>query len=247
MKKLLLILIILPVVSPAFSQRVQIINDLKAELNRTKEDTTRIKIYADISYIYGFLNEDSCFYYTNRGLDLAQQIDYEKGKILMFNQLGNYYLNAGDLPQAMQIFIKTRKMAKEIHDQSGMVSSLIGTALVYSGIDTTLAKRDLLQARQLAKLENGSLSESINRIDVNLGIGYLRYNNLDSAFFYLNGLYQRTKPDDFMYTPALAFLGAVEAMMGHTDKGIKLLNQSVEVGQKDKDYYTLADSYYTLV
>ena len=246
MKKYLLILLFLLSTNPAFTQRVKILNDLKQELSASKEDTTKVKIYADISYIYGFLNEDSCYHYINRGLDLARQIDYEEGKVLMFNQLGNYYLNIGDLPQAMQTFIKTRKMATEIEDTKGIISSLIGTALLYSNIDSAIAKRDMLEARQLAKSNNDGVIKPMNRIDVNLGIAYLNNNQLDTAFFYLNGLYQRTQPGDFMYTPALAFLGAVQAKMGHINKSLKLLNQSVEIGQKDKDYYTLADSYYIL-
>mgnify|MGYP000280107484 CR=1 FL=1 len=246
MQRFLITLIILITALPGFSQRVKILNELKDSLLSTDQDTTKIKLYADISHIYGFLNEDSCFYYTNRGLELAQQINYEKGEVLMLNHMGLYYLNAGNLPEALQVFIKARKMATKNHDQMGMALNLLGTALLYSNIDPVIAKRDILHARRLTRSEDNRVIKLIDRIDINLGIGYMNFNQLDSAYVYLNGLYRRMQPGDFMYTPALLFFGNLQAKMGNTTQAIKLLNQSVEIGRKDKDYYTLSDSYYYL-
>jgi len=98
----------------------------------------------------------------------------------------------------------------------------------------------------LIKSGDNGLIKLTDKIDINLGICYMALNQLDSAFIYLNDLYQRTSPEDFHYSPALLFYGTLQSEMGHKDEAINLLSKSVSVAKKDNDHYSAADAYYYL-
>jgi signal transduction histidine kinase len=246
MKKYLLSLILLLSIFSAFAQRTKILEELKQKLAICKEDTTKVQIYADISEIYGFLNEDSCLYYTTEGLKLAQRINYSEGQVRMLYCFGTYYANTGDLPEALKSFIRVQQIAARNNDESGIARGLLGIGFIYKNIDPTIAIREMLKARAMVKTREAGVIKLIDRIDINLGLCYMAINQLDSAFIYLNGLYQRTSPNDFHYSPALLFFGSLQSKMGKTDEAIRLLKQSVAVAQKDNDHYSASDSYYYL-
>jgi two-component system NtrC family sensor kinase len=246
MKKYILLLIMILSIFPAFSQRTRILDDLKQKLAKSKEDNAKIQLYADICEIYGFLNEDSCLYYATRGLELSQKINDSEGHTRMLYSFGTYYLNTGNLPEALKYFIQGQQIAAKNNDKTGIARGLFGFGLLYKSIDPATAIRDMLKARDMNKSEVNGQKQFNDRIDINLGICYMDLNRLDSAFIYLNGLYQRTSPDDFHYSPALLFFGSLQSKMGHTNEAIKLLKRSLTVTQKDNDHYTAADSYYYL-
>jgi len=243
MKKFVLLLILFGCITPAFAQRVEILKNLKQEL---KEDTSKVVLCANISEIYGFLNEDSCLYYANKGLKLSQKIKYPEGQARMLYSLGIYYLNTGSLPEALKCFIQVHQIGTKSKDKTGIARGLFGSGLLYENIDPGTAIKDMLIAKRLIKSGDNGLIKLTDKIDINLGICYMALNQLDSAFIYLNDLYQRTSPEDFHYSPALLFFGTLQSEMGHTDEAINLLSKSVSVAKKDNDHFSAADAYYYL-
>ena len=170
MKKYLLSLILLLSIFSAFSQRTRILNDLKQELVKNKDDNEKVKLYADICEIYGFLNEDSCLYYANRGMELSQKINNPEGHSRMLYSYGIYYLNTGNLPEALKCFIEVQQIAAKNNDKSGMARGLFGTGLLYRNIDIHTAIKHMLKARDIIKSEEKGQLKLIYRIDINLGI-----------------------------------------------------------------------------
>ncbi len=246
MKKYITILILLICNLPAFAQRTKILEDLKEELAKTTEGTTKVLLMADISEVYGFLNTDSCLYYAEKGLKIAQDLKYTVGEVRMLFCFGFYYRSSGDLPEGLKYFNRGYQLAAKNKIRTEIARGIFGIGLIYENLDPVAAIRDMLKAREMIQSSDDSRLNLIDRIDINLGICYLTINQLDSAFIFLNGLYQRTSPKDFHYTPALLFYGYLQSKMGHTDEAILTLKQGVTITEKENDHFTASFCYYYL-
>ena len=246
MKKNVFTFILLMSLSNLYAQKTGIIDSLKKELVNSKEDSNRVHILADLGEVFNVLNQDSCLYYCNEGLKLAQALNYPDGKARMLTVLGFYYRAVGDLPEALKYLIQSQKMATDINNPLEIGRSLMGIGLVYQEIDPVASNRYLKNAKEYVSPNDKHILNFINRIDINLGLNYMKLNQLDSAFRYLNNLYEKTPPNDMYYRPVLMFFGDLQFRMGNRDKGIELLNQSALINEKDNDHYTEANTYNAL-
>jgi len=99
-----------------------VITELLARLN-TVNDTQKVALYDRIAAYYRFNNPDSSFIYINRGLELAQRLNYKKGASLLEGMAGSINDNMGRLDIARQHFLASVKFAKEANYQVGLASS----------------------------------------------------------------------------------------------------------------------------
>ena len=228
--------------SPVFSQKNIIIYNLEQELVKSKEDTAKVQLLADLSEVFNVYNQDSCLYYCNKGLKLARALKYPDGEARMICALGLYYRGIGDLPEALKYLIQSQKIATEINNPREIGRSLMGIGFVYQEIDPSTSIQYLKKAKENISPNDKHISNDLNRIDINLGINYMKLNQLDSAFRYLNGLYEKTLPSDNNYSPILLFFGDLQFRMGNTAMGIELLNKSALVNEKCNDHYTAANT-----
>ena len=79
------------------------IDSLKQELTFAKQDTSRVQLMVSISYNYRFLNLDSSNYYGLQALEMANKIDYLKGKVQATNRMSFFYRYTGNLPKALEL------------------------------------------------------------------------------------------------------------------------------------------------
>ena len=246
MKKYILLLILILSIFPSFSQRIRILDDLKRELAKTTADTAKVQLMGDISEVYGFLNTDSCFYYAEKGINLAKNLKFNAGEVRMLYCLGNYYRNTGDLPKALKYFNLTQQIAAKNNIRNGIARGIFGIGLIYMNLDPVIAIRNMLKARELIQSGDNSRISLTDKIDINLGICYIKRNLLNSAYIYLEGLYERVSPKDFHYSPALLFYGYLQSKMGNTDEAIRSIKEGLTFTEKENDYYTASDCYYYL-
>ncbi|MEO6820659.1 MAG: ATP-binding protein [Ginsengibacter sp.] len=238
--------ILLVSLSNLYAQKNMIIDSLKKELVNSKEDTNKVQLLADLGEVFNVLNQDSCLYYCKEGLKLARALKYPDGTARMLTVLGIYYRAVGDLPEALKNLIQSQKIATDINNPLEIGRSLLGIGLVYQEIDPAASIRYLKKAKEYVSPYEKHTINFINRIDINLGINYMQLNQLDSAFRYLNSLYEKTPPGDLVYSPVRMFFGDLQFRMGNRNKGIELLNQSAQINEKDNDHYAEANSYNAL-
>ncbi|MFS8083561.1 MAG: ATP-binding protein, partial [Ginsengibacter sp.] len=160
--------------------------------------------------------------------------------------LGLYYRAVGDLPEALKYLIQSQEIATDINNPLEIGRSLMGIGLVYQEIDPVASIRYLKKAKDYVSPNDKHTLNFINRIDINLGLNYMKLNQLDSAFRYLNSLYEKIPPGDLYYPPVLMFFGDLQFRMGNRDKGIELLNQSALINEKNNDHYTGGNTYNAL-
>jgi two-component system, NtrC family, sensor kinase len=90
-------------------------DSLRHELSLSKDDTGRVLLITYLAEAYRGAKPDSATMYAQRGLQLAQQINYPKGEILSLLAVSVVLRELGSLPKAMEYGLKALKMAETHH------------------------------------------------------------------------------------------------------------------------------------
>ena len=246
MKRYLLTVVLFTCLSNVYSQKNRIIDSLMRAIPNSKEDTNKVQLLADLSEVYNLLNQDSCLYYANEALKLARVLKYPDGEARGLCVLGLYYRGVGNLPESLKYLLRSQKIATDINSSLETARSLMGIGLVYQVLDPKTSNQYLKRAKENISPVDPGTRDLLIRIDINLAINYMKLNQLDSAFRYMNSLYEKTSPTDLNYSGVLIFFGDLQFRMGNKDKGIELLNRSMMENETDQDHYTAANTYNAL-
>jgi tetratricopeptide (TPR) repeat protein len=81
-------------------------DSLKRLLAITMADTSRVLLLEDLSFAYQYSYPDTALHYALQGLQLAQKINYPRGEGYCINALGNVYLDIGNYPRALEMYLQ---------------------------------------------------------------------------------------------------------------------------------------------
>jgi len=134
------------------------IDSLKRASLTAKEDTTRVRILADLSWsLMQGGNYDSAIYYSNKALMLAASpilngSGWPKGIAYANNTLGVIYFNKGFYPLALHHYYSALRIQEQLGDQRGIASIHNGIGNIY-GIQNQfdLALKNHLAALKIRK------------------------------------------------------------------------------------------------
>ena len=224
------------------------IDSLKYELTTAKNDTSRVLILSNLCTAYGVYNFDSVAVYANRGLALAQKTEYARGEIAILYAWQSALEQHGDIPQSLELNFKALQIAEENHYifETALGLSNIGSdywdlqnypkaiSFYKKAIQTNKRPPNTREAREMQIYTELSLGDS-----------YSEMNRLDSAFFYIQKIYNETL-NDHLHPTVLLYLGDVLFKMGNHQQAFAYLRQSVMLNEKNNDDYDSADACKTI-
>lgn len=187
-------------------------------------------------------NVDSTFYYTQRARNIAERLQYDKGKAESANNLGIVYDMKGDLELALRYYNDGYNRFKAIGDTASMVQAIMNIAMVYNekGMDKKAVnsfKNALETGRQLSRDSIMSL------VWYNYLILYPGDFQKDSLTFYIGKAKKiAEKYKDKRVLLAIEQLTADNYIKnGQRDKGLALLQQAAYNAIKNKLFYLSLD------
>ncbi|PKA82410.1 signal transduction histidine kinase [Ulvibacter sp. MAR_2010_11] len=169
----------------SFSQETQKnIDSLLLALKRAPEDSTKVYLYQKIAGHYNVTHLDSAKAFAESGVALAEKLNFNFGKIINLNALGNYFERKTDYNNSLRYYNKALEIAKA-------TNSTKGYAIVYNNIATVYIRKaeyqkaipllfDALKAEETLNNENG-IAQSYN----NIGIVYYYMQDFDKTTEYL--------------------------------------------------------------
>lgn len=144
-----------------------------------------------------FQNEiDLSISYSQRAIQIAQDIKDLKIESAAYYNLGNSYYNLNDFEKALEYHKKSLEIRQELGDRTSIASSLnrLGT-LAYSKQDFRLAEEYYLQVVDIRRQENDKRGEGI--VLLNLGNANNQLGNYDKAISYYKEAYEIFKELNF--------------------------------------------------
>ncbi|TNE33987.1 tetratricopeptide repeat protein, partial [bacterium] len=108
------------------------LDSLLSELPKAKGDTNEVNLLGDISFWYNSSNPDRGIEYGQKGLALAQKINWKKGEANCYNLLGQCYsTEKNDNPKALEYFFKALKLNETIDAKNNKAITLGNIGRVY--------------------------------------------------------------------------------------------------------------------
>ncbi|RLD42654.1 MAG: hypothetical protein DRI89_06755, partial [Bacteroidetes bacterium] len=159
-------------------------------------DTAKIKMLCDLCWEYRVRSADSAILFGNRALQLAEEINYPKGKAQSYNDLGIVYISRGDFPQALDYFNQSMEIRMQLGDTAGMASLFNKIGIVHQKQgNLKLALENQLNALRIYEYLQQDLW--IGYCLNNIAIVHQNIGNLDKSLdYHLRALGYRIKMND---------------------------------------------------
>ena len=215
--------------------------DLKQQLEKVSNDTSRALIWAGLSYEYAYSDFDSSLLYAEKALKLSEEIDFARGRANALIGFGNLYLRQGNYPQALQYEFKALELSEKFNFEREKAISLLELGYTYQNLsDYSRSLAFSLQARELFKGNSWGGYNVENEISITNT--YMATNKKDSALLCMQKVY-----DDAQNKKTLAIilevLGNIHTSLGNYTIAKEYLQRAISIDIKGNDLYSLIWAY----
>ncbi|WP_295667117.1 ATP-binding protein [uncultured Mucilaginibacter sp.] len=218
------------------------IKNLQKQLPLIKDSLHYVDALNKLALLLYENNVDSTFAYTQRARDIAERLQYDKGKAESANNLGIVYDMKGDLELALRYYNDGYNRFKAIGDTANMVQAIMNIAMVYNekGMDKK-AVNSFKNALETGRRLNRDSIMSL--VWYNYLILYPGNFQKDSLSYYINKAQKiAEKYKDRRVLLAIEQLTADNYIKnGQRDKGLALLQQAAYGAIKNKLFYLSLD------
>ncbi len=239
--------------TPAYiSAQQDYLDSLQDNLSHSKkEDTIRVLALSSLADYYGFIQFDSCLFYSAQTLRLSQKLNYPYGKFLGY--LGTFHgLNSqGNYPMALEAALNIRKTGEELRNVRPWVIAwsyyfrgLLNREMAdYPDAIDQFHQSLVLQERSGAPLTDVASSYS------QLALTYRTLNKLDSALWYARKGYELSAQSINWkkYFPlAIGVLGIIHLTLHNYDSARQYFHFAVRQSALFNNSYFQARNYNNL-
>jgi signal transduction histidine kinase len=187
-------------------------------------------------------NVDSTFYYTKKAREIAERLNYDKGKADALNNLGLIFDIKGNLQLSLRYYNDARNTYILLHDTANEAQTYMNIGLDYLEIGKNdRAIRSFSSAMAIsAKLSNDSIRALVI---YNYLLEYPQQFNKDSIDFYIakaKSIAEKYK-DNRTIMAILQLIADADIRHGERDKGLVLLDQAISQALAMHMYYVSMD------
>lgn len=235
MKKLFTFFVFLFIAVSSFSQTRET-DSLYNKLKTSRRDTNRVNLFNDLSDQLNSLNPTISLKYAQKARLLAELINYKKGEIKSYCNIGLVYYRQGDYPNALKNYLFAEKLLNQYPNNTILSNVYNNIALVYVELDKfSLAKSFFNKSIKLDNESNNfqGLADSYN----NLGSIYAIKNEIRNAKTYFElSLKFRIKSNDTKNLPyTLLNLGDLNILNKNFSTATRQISQALVICEKNDD------------
>lgn len=200
------------------------------------EDTNKVKLLCDLCWEFRFVSADSAFMFGSQALELAEEINYPKGKAQSYNDLGIIYIDRGNFSKALDFFDKSMEIRQQLEDTAGMASLYNKIGIIYQKQgNLKLALENQISALKIYEILQQDLW--IGYCLNNIAIVHQNLGNLEKSLeYHLKALEYRKKMNDtYGEGGSLGNIGNVYFKMGDTIAALEYYERSLVILREIKD------------
>src|ERR1051326_2427819 len=134
MKKIVCNLILFCLISHLYSQKQgqARIDSLLQQMTKTREDSNKVKLLDDLSYLYKAINEDEGIKYGQQALSISKKIKWAKGMAEANEMIGINYYSKSDYTRALEYYERALKISKGINYKLGIAEVTGHLSIIYN-------------------------------------------------------------------------------------------------------------------
>jgi signal transduction histidine kinase/tetratricopeptide (TPR) repeat protein len=246
MKKNILLLVLLLQVQFTNAQLTsKAIDSVKQLLSTEKEDTVQVNLLYQLARAYSTSRPDTALLIAKKGLDLSQKIHFKKGEFNCLRTTGSIFVNMGNYPKALEIYLQVLRIAGELKDDVSIGSALNSLSDVYFFQGDIKRSVDYSQ-RGIAIYKKLKDSSGLSVVLTNLGDTYEKNNQLDSGLYYTMRSYlikRSLKNGSNLIGTCLNNLGNVFLKLGKADSAMMYYKLGLPYIKRDNEDNGLCETY----
>ena len=230
---------------------VKHLEEVKKKVAVSAADTNRVLLIIDLCTAYQWTDIDSLEYYSKKGIELAQRLNFVRGEVRILNNQGIAFLFRGDIPKALNILYQALRLAEKNGYRLETAISLNNIGSCYFSLnDHNRSLEFLRNAVAINKTVQHSPKDVYWKIYIDfwLGTEYIYVNKFDSAELYLNRAYTEAFDPGFTDLYSLRptifmFYGYLYLKEKKFDSAYHYLTQAISIYGAYKDVFGGADAY----
>lgn len=211
----------------------QAIDSLQAVLDTTKNDR-RVKTLNELFRANLHSDPVKALSYTREALNLATEINDQRGMAASYNNLGIVYRNQGAFDKALEYYIISLKIYETLQNKEGIASTKNNISTIYTiKKDYTQAMRYLEESYNLfveLKDENRIVG-SMN----NLGNLHSEINELDNAARYFTQASELSKKSGRKFADPLLNLGNIYFRQGNLQRAVAHYEEALVIERENNN------------
>ncbi len=201
-----------------------------------KSDTTEVKLFIRIASCYRNRDLDSTVYYANKGLQLAEQLNFDKGKANCKHDLGLVYLRRNKDDSALEYYREALRIYEKINDKTSECQVLRAIGDIYcrqSKTDSAIKYNN--KSAEISKETNNYMSLGLSYIDI-AGIYSDQNNYIEAINYFLEGLkaFEAAKSNEDI-SNTLVNIGTLYSAMGNYKKATEYINKGLAIHVTDRE------------
>jgi two-component system, sensor histidine kinase and response regulator len=239
-----IIIVYLLLACPLFAQEKHAIDSLSSVYtNEHSADTSKILVISEIAKQYYRNNPDTAILLASHGLELAEAINYDKGKARALNIIGLAHWVKTNHSEALSFYQKALPFFERSKDHQGYALCLnnIGLVYFYQGDDKpaiSYLKQSLAIDEKMSYREGAALALN------NLGLIYEQQGKLDSALSYYRQALRiyEAQHNRVGIGQSLTNIGYLFASQERYDEALASLRNAIVIQKSVNDRSTLISS-----
>ncbi len=222
--------------SLCLSAQLSNVDSLLKTMPQMPADTHKVLLLDSIGSYYLSQNLDSTPIFAQKGLALAQELDYKKGLIESYNVYGNYYERKTQYDSALYYYNLGLEICRETNSVSGLATILNNLGIVYTRLGKYQKAMELyfeaLEAEEKQGNEKG-MAEAYN----NIGIIYYYLQEVPKTIEYLEKsieIEERLGHEELLLK-GYNNIGALYDYLKDYDKALEFYEKSYSLSKKLKN------------
>ncbi|CCH02887.1 histidine kinase [Fibrella aestuarina BUZ 2] len=226
----------------ALAQR-SLSDSLTARLAQSMPDTARVVLLDQLGRSLMYSRPIVAMQYAQEGLQLAERIEFKRGKARILNRIGTILRLTGNYDKALETHLAAGQLAEANHDDNALARAYNNIGIVYSERkDSRKAISYFQKTRALAdQLADNDLKRTALS---NIGSDYAFLNQLDSALAYTRSAYEITRRLNASDAQIeLINLGNIYKRLGSYALALTYYRQSIPASVSVENNSTLSQTY----
>ncbi len=213
------------------------IDSLKNELVIAKEDTMKVWLLYALSGRYTWSYADTSMLYAQRGMDLAQKLNFKRGIELGYHHICGALTTLGNYPLALEYAFKTLSLAEQRDSNWAIAFSNLNVAMCYRELGDY--QNALIYCRRALARSEGMGDYGRYNLWGTVASVYEKNNQYDSAIFYARKSYKIDKK----WSGLLYELGSAYTQKHEYDSAMYFYRQGLPIAEQNNTRIDLLDIY----
>jgi tetratricopeptide (TPR) repeat protein len=211
----------------------------------TAEGELKVKTLNELFRAYTNSDPVKALEYAQQALELAKEINDQKGMAAAYNNLGVSYRSHGALDNALEYYIKSLQIYETINNKEGIATSKNNIGNVYSFKKEFPQAMKYLEESHKLFVESGDTVKIVGSLN-NLGNLHSDLQLYEEALKYYTDAYELSKKRGSVYSDPLNNIGNLYFKQGNYEKAAEYYNQSLELARKENNLLTKLNVFASL-